>query len=350
MKSGTNILAQVYDTKRMVSTILGTRSKGFVWFYSFLAWFDQQQRTGTPLILLLDEPGLFLHGRAQADLLRYIEQELKETHQVIYTTHSPFMVDPTRFERVRIVQDRSMDAEQPLPKEHDGTKVLTEVLDATEDSLFPLQGALGYDIYQTLFVGPNSLIVEGVSDLLYLQTISALLTSEGRTSLSGKWTITPVGGADKVPTFVALMGAQRGMKIATLLDIQKKDRQTIENLYKRKLLRKQNVLTYSTFTGSLEADIEDMFGDQFYLELINGEYASDLQKPVLATQLKSKAPRILIKLEEYLQRNPLKNGLQFNHYRPARYFAENATKLASAIPPQALNRFEQAFKALNAVL
>jgi predicted ATPase len=350
MTSGTNILAQVYDTKRMVSTVLGTRSRGFVWFYSFLAWFDQQQRTGTPLILLLDEPGLFLHGRAQADLLRYIEQELKETHQVIYTTHSPFMVDPTRFERVRIVQDKSMDAEQPLPEEEDGTKVITEVLDATEDSLFPLQGALGYDIYQTLFVGPNSLIVEGVSDLLYLQTISALLNSEGRTSLSPKWTITPVGGADKVPTFVALMGAQRGMKLATLLDIQRKDQQTIENLYKRKLLRKQNVLTYAAFTGSVEADVEDMFGDQFYLELVNSEYAAELPNPILATQLRSKAPRILAKIEEHLQRNPLKNASRFNHYRPARYFAENVAKLARAIPAETLDRFEEAFKALNILL
>jgi hypothetical protein len=81
------------------------------------------------------------------------------------------MVDPTRFERVRIVQDKSMDSNQQLPEDEDGTKVITEVLEATEDSLFPLQGALGYDIYQTLFVGPNSLVVEGVSDLLILQTV-----------------------------------------------------------------------------------------------------------------------------------------------------------------------------------
>ena len=177
MTSGTNILARVYDSKRMVSTPLGTRSRGFVWFFSFLAWFDQQQRKNEPLILLLDEPGLFLHGRAQGDLLRYIDEELKGNHQVIYTTHSPFMVDSTKFDRIRIVQDKSMDSDKPIPSNEDGTKVITEVLEATQDSLFPLQGALGYDIYQTLFVGPNSLVVEGVSDLLYIQTISALLVT-----------------------------------------------------------------------------------------------------------------------------------------------------------------------------
>jgi len=350
MTSGTNIWARIYDSKRKVSTPLGTRSRGFVWFFSFLAWFDQQQRKNEPLILLLDEPGLFLHGTAQADLLRYIDEELKGNLQVIYTTHSPFMVDPSRFERIRIVQDKSMDSDQTLPKDEDGTKVITEVLEATQDSLFPLQGALGYNIYQTLFVGPNSLVVEGVSDLLYLQTISALLDSRHREKLSDKWTVTPVGGADKVPTFVALLGAQRGLKIATLIDLQKKDRQSIENLYKKKLLKKQNLLTFADFTDSSEADIEDMFSTDFYLQLVNAEYASDLNTPIKPEMLTSKTLRIVPRLEQLFVAKPPKSGTQFNHYRPARYFAENIGTLADKLTPIVLDRFEAIFKSLNTLL
>ncbi len=160
MQKGTNIWGAVYDSKHYVTTDLGSRSRGFVWFFSFLAWYSRQ-RKNPRLILLLDEPGLSLHGKAQEDLLRHFEQELKGHHQLIYTTHSPFMVDPRHFERVRIVQDRGIDTDEPLPPAEEGTKVLTEVLDATPDSLFPLQGALGYEIYQTLFIGPNCLIVEG---------------------------------------------------------------------------------------------------------------------------------------------------------------------------------------------
>ena len=37
-----------------------------------------------------------------------------------------------------------------------------------------------------------------------------------------------VGGADKVPTFVALLGAQKSLNIATLIDLQSKDAQTVE--------------------------------------------------------------------------------------------------------------------------
>ena len=348
MKSGTNLWGLVYDSAHMATTRLGTRSKGFVWFFSFLAWFSQQKKSGQKMILLLDEPGLALHGTAQGDLLRYIEAELKPHHQVIYTTHSPFMVDPTHFDRVRIVEDKSAEMEDVDVTQIPGTKIYTDVLEVSEGSLFPLQGALGYNLSQTLFVGPNSLVVEGVSDLLYLQTFSALLESQGRVGLDSEWTITPVGGADKVPTFAALLGAQKGMKVATLIDIQHKDKQTIENLCKRKLLSQKNVLTFADFTGKKEADIEDMFDPTFYLGLVNGEYKSVLQKPLAISDL-PKRERILSAIDAHLQKNPLTTA-HFNHYRPARYFAENIGKLGASISTDTLDRFEQTFKRLNAIL
>ena len=63
--------------------------------------------------------------------------------------------------------------------------------------------------------------------------MSGLLASQQRTALSDAWTITPVGGSDKVTTFVSLLGSQKKMKVATLIDFQKRDQQTIENLYKK---------------------------------------------------------------------------------------------------------------------
>jgi predicted ATP-dependent endonuclease of OLD family len=350
MKNGTNLLGRVQDTVHQVSTPLGSRSKGFLWFFSFLAWFDKQKKTKEPLILLLDEPGLFLHAKAQGDLLRYIEVEFKGHNQVIYTTHSPFMVDSLHFDRVRIVEDKSIDTKEPLPADQAGTKVFQEVLEASEGSLFPLQGALGYDIAQTLFVGPNCLIVEGVSDLLYLQTITGLLEEAQREGLDRRWTITPVGGSEKVPTFAALLGSQKGLTIATLIDLQRKDQQSIENLYKRKLLNKSHVLTFADFTGTTEADIEDMFDTAFYLKLVNGEYANDLSKKPKETDVKTGNPRILVRLEGFLATHPLKGTARFNHFRPARYFTENIATLKKTISAATFDRFEAAFKKLNALI
>ena len=349
MREGTNLWGRVHDSVRHVSTQLGTRSKGFIWFFSFLAWFSQQRRKGVPIILLLDEPGLSLHAMAQGDLLNYIEEELVPHHQVIYTSHSPFMIHPERFGRVRIVEDKSLDADYELPEDEQGTKVLIDSLDASDDSLFPLQGALGFDIVQTLFVGPNSLVVEGVSDLLYIQCMTRILEEEGRTGLSSEWTVTPVGGAEKVPTFVALLGSQKKLRIATLIDFAVARQQRIEALFKRKLLKKKNVLTFADFTGKAEADVEDMFDEGFYLELVNREYRADLAKPITAADIKGREDRVLVRIEKFLKANPM-SGASFNHFRPARHFAENERSLKPELSPGTLDRFEKAFEALNALL
>jgi len=350
MQNGTNIWGEVYDTDHMVTTELGTRSRGFVWFFSFLAWYSDIQHKNQKVILLLDEPGLFLHAKAQMDLLNYFEVEIKDQHQLIYTTHSPFMVDPKHYERVRIVQDLSIDSKDPTDIDHKGTKVLTDVLEATCDSLFPLQGALGYEISQNLFIGSNSLIVEGVSDLLYLQTISGLLQQKERTFLDPRWTITPVDGLGKVPTFVALLGSQKGLNIAVLVDCQKKDQQVIENLFKRKLLKKNNVLTFAEFVSMDEADIEDMFDVELYLDLVSAEYEKAISGPIATKYLRCKSQRILVALDEYFKDKPLKSGVVFNHYRPARYFTEHVGVFSKNISDATLSRFEEMFKKLNSLI
>src|SRR6266542_3731796 len=95
---------RIRDQRHRVTMNFGERSEGFVWFFSFVAAFSEVRETDQ-LVVLLDEPGLGLHAAAQADLLRYIGERLAPRHQVVYTTHSPFMVDPTAPRRVRTVED-----------------------------------------------------------------------------------------------------------------------------------------------------------------------------------------------------------------------------------------------------
>ena len=162
--------------------------------------------------------------------------------------------------------------------------------------------------------------------------------------LSADWTITPVGGFDKVSTFVALIGAQPGLRLATLIDYHRRDQQAIENLFKRKLMEKSNVLTFANFVDGDEADVEDMFKPSFYLELVNQEFGSSINVGDLPTH----GNRILPRLEEYLESNPLPESARFNHYRPARYLMEHTHALN--IPDQTLDRFERAFTTLNQLL
>ena len=71
-------------------------------------------------------------------------------------------------------------------------------------------------------------------------------------------------------------------------------------------------------------------------------------KPIELKDL-GKHPRVLVNIEEWLEANPLKTGA-FNHYRPARYFAENIATLGPKLNEKALDRFEAAFRDLNAPL
>ena len=129
------------------------------------------------------------------------------------------------------------------------------------------------------------------------------------------------------------------------MDYQKKDKQTIENLYKKKLLLKKQVLTYADFTKTKEADVEDMFEEEFYLALVNGAYKDALAKPVTIGDLNRNLPRMTRRLEEYFNANPLEDDGTFNHFRPAKYFFDRVGKDAPS--ENTLTRFEKAFLALN---
>ncbi|MCF6178112.1 MAG: AAA family ATPase [Geopsychrobacter sp.] len=341
MQTGINLWAEIYDTKHLATTPMGRRSRGFVWFFSFLAYFGQRnEEYDAPLILLLDEPGLSLHAKAQADLLDYFEKELRPGHQVIYTTHSPFLVDSSHFERVRLVQDNGMETDATIVSEDEGTKVTRDVLTVNDDTLFPLQGALGYEIHQTLFIGPNTLVVEGPSDLIYLKTMSALLEQKGKTSLSEKWTITPAGGAGKIPIFVSLLGSQKRMNIATLMDYDPHTDSVAQQLVKQKILRQKSLLNFAQYVDADEADLEDLFDRDFYLELVNKEF----EKEITFAELKPNVKRVLVALK------PSFGGKSFNHYRPARYLSEHFGELEKQITDEVIERFEKIFFDLNKLL
>ena len=89
------------------------------------------------------------------------------------------MIDPWHFDRVQIVQDlRTEPNSKDLPADKQGTKVIAEVLEAAPESLFPLQGALGYEIYQTLFIGPNTPCGRGKVGPSISQNYVGTLTAE----------------------------------------------------------------------------------------------------------------------------------------------------------------------------
>lgn len=312
---------RVEDTRHTFTSRLDKRSTGFQWFISFMASFFEFQKK-TDLILLLDEPGLSLHARAQKDLLDSIDNNIAKERQVIFTTHSPFMVRPNALDTVRIVEDNG----PPMG----ATTTNDAGVISDPDTLFPLQAALGYDIAQNLFIGNRNIILEGVSDFIYLTVLSTHLRTLKRAAFPLDCRVLPGGGATNIPTFVALLGAQ--LDLVVLLD-GAAQRQKIDHAVMEGRLTASRVLSVEQFCSVRGADIEDLFEPSEYLTIYNAA----LKKSVKEKDLTG-SDRIAKRIER-------KEGA-YDHGEVSAYFLGNQTKIIPTLSAATLDRFEKCIDAL----
>ncbi len=319
---------RIYDNRHMLSLQFDERSSGFQWFFSFLAAFSRYESDNSPLIILLDEPALGLHAKAQKDFLRFIEERLAKRCQVIYTTHSPFMVQPDHLERARLVEDKGRDI---------GSVTTSDVLTTDRDTLFPLQAALGYDIAQHLFIAKDNLVVEGPSDFLFMQTISSHLFDNGREGLNSRWAIMPLGGADVIPAFVALLGNH--LDVTVVVDARKEGHQKLSGLAKAGFLAEKRIITIGEIANTKIADIEDLFDKDDYVALYNTAF----DKKIKAADLKGTDPIV--------QQIARAEGVaRYDHNAPAEVLLRERANRVANLSSATLDAFEALFKRINATL
>ena len=342
---GEVIQLRIRNQRHRVTTQFDARSAGFVWFFSFLVWFSRMEDIhGNNLVILLDEPGLSLHGTAQADLLRYIREELLPKYQVIYTTHSPFMIDATDLMGVRTVEDTT--DERGVPR---GTKVGDRALSTDKETLFPLRAAIGYEMTQSLFVGEHCLLVEGPSDLLYLQWASRLLEARGRTKLDRRWTIIPAGGISKLATFASLFAGHL-LDVAIFTDLHQGDKRQVRALQEHESLAENKVFTAQMFVDKAEADTEDLIGWTLYRKIVNRCFNLKKGQKLPKAQPGDGSRRVIEAVEEHF-RTVATEGDEFNHLSPAIHLLEHESKFRNHCGIDAtLDGFEKLFRAVNGVL
>lgn len=343
--NGANLYIRVKNLEHGVSVPFDQRSKGFVWFFSFIVWFNSvQNRIGTDkeLVLLLDEPGLSLHGLAQADFLHYID-DLSKGHQILYTTHSPFMIDSEKLHQVRTVED----------VKGKGTVVSGSLSSTDKRTLFPLQAGLGYSLAQNLFIGTKNALVEGPADLIFWKYFSALLEQDGRTSLDDSTVIVPTGGLDKIATFVSLLTGNH-LEMAVVHDYEGSSDQRLQDLIQSKIIKDKQVMNYAQFRDPANlkpSDVEDMISEDLYLSIFNAAFAKQLNGTTIAAKDLPKGDRMTQRIEQYLvaKKISLRPSGGYNHYLVASHLAANPLSKKS-IDVDTLNRFEALFKAVNSLL
>lgn len=248
---------------------LDQRSEGFQWLVSFyVVFFAEAMDKHKNAILLLDEPGMSLHGLKQREFRETISR-LAENNQTIYTTHSPFLVGPNELDLVRVVE---------LKDREEGTKVHTTISSSDPAGLLPLQEALGYDLAQSLFTQQKNLVLEGITDYWYLESTAQLLREAAIKDaiLDEKTALIFANSAGKVVYYATILHAQK-MKVAALLDSDAAGDQAAQQEHLVHALGNKNILRTKDFCPNiLKPEIEDLLRDTL-ITIVKDDFGVDVK-------------------------------------------------------------------------
>jgi hypothetical protein len=242
------------------------------------------------------------------------------------------MVAADKLVSARVVEDQIMVAQNgrrsPL-----GTKVTDDVLSTDPDTLFPLRGALGYELTQTLFIGKHTLLVEGPSDILYLQALSAALKRAGGAGLDPRWVICPSGGIGNIRSFVSLFAGNK-IEVAVLADYAIDQKKPVEALRASKSLKAGRVLTIKKVANKPEADTEDLFEIDLFVELLNSTYALSGANTITVDSLINADLNTerFVKKAEALFNVAGPGAPTFDHFFPAQWLIANSAFLDISKP------------------
>ena len=308
---------------------LDQRSAGMQYFFSFyLVFLEEAKGAYNNSILLLDEAGLQLHGTAQQKIVKFLEKLAKE-NQILYSTHSPFMVDAEHLERVRVVYEDKADGT---------TKVSEDVWPKDKDSLFPLQAALGYSIAQSLFYAGHQLIVEGITDYWLLRAVNDVLALKQMTALSKDVAIVPAGGVRNLMPLAALL-LGNNVKVRILLDGDEPGLKKGKEMESKLLLE---CFFVSNYVRKEAAEMEDLFPEDLYLSAVRQAYPKvNLKFTPEETQIQAIAERIDTAFKRM-------SAGDFEKWCPARVLTEWIRDKPDTLEPETLGRFENIFKDVNA--
>jgi hypothetical protein len=332
-----NILdVRVENRARDVTVEFEQRSHGFRQFFSTFCQLSELVGREDDAVVMLDEPGLNLHARAKQEFLAFLKTELAAEQPVVYTTHSPFMIDPEDLGRTYMVRA------SPVGE----TNVFDDVSLADNYTRFPLRNVFELDLMDTLLVRPQTLLVENKADHVYLYVLSKSMRDLGETGLDERWTVLPVKDAGNIRRFVKLFG-EDSLDVATLLNRQSPDEVDVPTL---------TVPEYAD-TGS-GSTVEDVLSVSFYLGVVNRAYATEIGRtdgvPDRITVEDLDGPDgpgepIVERLRSYFESTGVNDG-DFDRGEVALVFQQNREELADDLDGPTRRNFTRLFTDLNNTL
>lgn len=235
------------------------RSKGKQWHLAFYIRVSARAREDVANVILIDEPGLYLHARAQKDVLRKLEDCANDT-EVIFSTHSPYLIDINKLGRIRLVSRSTEYGTTISDKIHKG---------ADQDTLTPIITAIGLDLSLGLDIAKNNnILFEGITDYYYVTAFQQLFQFK----FSQDVHLIPSAGADKTAILTSLMIGW-GLNFCIVLDNDLKGRQTEARLSKEFT---ENTIKLIKISENVDEEIEDLFTREDFIRCVLREDPSTL--------------------------------------------------------------------------
>jgi len=255
----------VSDDRRPERIELESRSTGLQWFLSFyLIFLVESEGEHQNSILLLDEPGLSLHPLAQRQLSAFFDG-LAGGNQILYTTHSPFLVDADRLDRARkvYVADDGTTKATPDLRYGDSDK-------KQQGAAYAVHSALNMSVAESLLLGCMPVLVEGGADQHYLTTIKALLIGAKKISPKRELVFPPSGGAKTAKVVAGILTGRDEKLPVVVFDGDTIGKSAAKEMRATLYAAEQDkVLLITDFVEMESAEIEDLFPVEFLANLID---------------------------------------------------------------------------------
>lgn len=240
-----------------VGTLLppSSGSEGFQWWLGFYINFGASTESEFKrAILLLDDPGVFLHPTGHKDLLSLFDSYLANDVTTVYTTQVPFLIPRDKLNRIRLVTkdaDANSSVEEKWYKGKD------------TDVLAPIRAALGVTLGDSLFAGEITILAEGMSDRILIESVLRAIHRLGLRPLVEleKIEVLVGSGASGVLNFSLLLQIQN-LPYVILLDNDDAGRVAARE-FPDKGIPEERIFLLPT-EGGRDADIEDIFPPETY--------------------------------------------------------------------------------------
>ena len=288
------------------------RSKGFQWFLSlFLELIDDSLLYNN--VILIDEPDLHLHASAQEDVLKILESLSEQGNQIVISTHSPFLMEPNKLERIRIVEK----------DKNKGTTINNKFwIKSGLETLTPIHKAIGLDLTKAFsVVGKKNVLFEGITDYLYFQGLKSLIkNSHDEDDIC----FIPCAGADTIKNIVPLLIGW-DLKFVIVYDNDKEGNRAAKKLIKKYPFYNLKIIHIPPDKN--DSSIEDLFTHDEFISFI----PSDIQRNI-------KTINPIMSNSEFIK------TVNIDKIILAQFFLNQARKNKIALSYTTINNFKNIFK------